>query len=138
MAEGMHRLNVTILDGANKLTHWTGSPSAEGGALRGIDMSPVGGPPIFDYDTTGNDREQIKFTVETKIPGTTETAREAFVARYARGTRFIGNKITGMPGGGEFDWIVENALIRHNADDGPSMLAITLAEASPSTLDETP
>lgn len=130
MAEGMHRLNVQILDGDNQLTYWTGTPSQEGGALKGIDMSPVGGPPIFDYDPTGNDREQIKFNVDTKIPGNTPQAREAFIAKYARGTTFEAATISGVPAG--IDWVVENALVKHS-DEGstPSILTITLAEIKP-------
>lgn len=131
MAEGMHRLNVTILDGADKLTHWTGSPSAEGGALKGIDMSPTGGPPVYDYDPTGNDREQMKFNVDTKILGNTEVEQLAFIAKYARGTVFSAAKISGLPA---TDYVVENALVKHSADDKtPSMLSITLAEIGPHT-----
>lgn len=135
MSEAMHRLNVTILEGGNKFTHWTGSPSAEGGALVGIDCSPVGGPPVFDYDTTGNMREQRKFTLDTKIPGTTEDARTAFVAKYANGTVFTNQKISGLPGTN--NWIVENALPKHSADGNtPSTLTITLAEVGSNTGEE--
>lgn len=130
MAEGMHRLNVTILDGVNKLTHWTGTPSQEGGALRGIDMSPVGGPPVHDYDPTGNDREQMKFNIDTKIIGTTQALRDAFIARYKRGTRFPNANITGLPAG--LDWVVENAMIKHAAEgNNASTLSLVLAEAGP-------
>ena len=130
MAEGMHRLNVTILDGDDQLTHWMGTPSQEGGALRGIDMSPVGGPPVFDYDPEGKDREQSKFNVDTKIIGKTDADRLAFIAKYKRGTRFTNANITGLPAG--VDWIVENALVKHASDgNNASTLSITLAEAGP-------
>ena len=130
-SEGMHRLNVTILDGDDELTHWVGTPSQEGGALRGIDMSPTGGPPTWDYDEDDEDREQMKFTVETKILGTTDAEREAFRVKYKRGTKFLGSKISGMPPG--LDWVVENASLKHSAEgNSPSTLTLTLAEIGPS------
>lgn len=130
MAEGMHRLNVTILDGANQLTYWTGSPSFSGGALKPIDMSPVLGPPRFDYDETGKDREQMKFEVDTKIPGADGAAQLAFIDLYARGTRFAAASLSGISTqDAGTDWIVENALVKHSADGNtPSTLSITLAE----------
>lgn len=125
--EGMHYLNVKILDGDDELTHWTGSPSAEGGALRGIDMSPVKGPPVWDYDPTGNSREQLKFTIDTKIIGSTEAKQNSFIAKYKRGTIFSGAAISGMPTA--IGWIVENALVKHSAEGNTaSTLTITLAE----------
>ena len=124
--EGMHRCNVTILDGDDQITHWTGSPSEEGGALRAIDMTPVGGPPTFVYCGI-NDRDQIKFNVETKILGATDEEQYAFIARYARGTIFTAAHITGLPL--NIDWIVENATVRHSAEgNNPSTLSIVLAE----------
>lgn len=128
--EGMHRRNVTILTGGNKITHWTGSPSQEGGALKGVDMSPVAGPPVFDYDPAGNDREQMKFNLDTKIPGTTQDAQLDFIDKYKRGTTFPNADITGLPAG--INWVVENALIKHASEGNtPSTLSIVLAEAAP-------
>lgn len=130
MAEGMHRLNVVILAGPDEITYWTGSPSQEGGALRAIDMSPVGGPPVYDYDTTGDDRDQMKFNLDTKIPGADATAQNAFIATYERGTIFENASISGLPAG--YNWIIENRSIRHNAEgNAPSILSIVLAEHRP-------
>lgn len=129
MAEGMHRCNVTILSGADELTHWVGSPSVEGGELVGIDMSATNGPPQFDYCGT-DARSQYKFNVETKILGADATAQNAFIANYAVGTVFTAPTISGLPAG--LDWIVEKANVRHNAEgNNPSILAITLAEVGP-------
>jgi hypothetical protein len=127
--QGMHHLNVHILDGENELTHWVGSPSVEGGELNGVDMSPVGGPPVWDYDTSGNDRTQYRFTVETKIIGTSEAAQKAFIAKYAVGTQFPDAVISGVPEG--LDWVVAMANPTHNAENEPSTLQIRLDEVGP-------
>lgn len=135
--EAMHRLNVTILDGSNQLTHWRGSPSVDGGALMGIDVSPVGGPPHFEYGTT--DREQMKITLETVILGADEAEQNAFIKKYSRGTVFSAPQISGISGIAglpddvlALDWVVENHRVRHNATgNDPSVLEITLAELGP-------
>lgn len=126
--EAMHRLNVSILNGA--VTHWRGSPASEGGQLQGIDVSPVGGPPHFEYGQ--NDREQIKFNLETLILGADAAEQKAFIDSYARGTTFSAAQISGVPE--NLNWIIENANVRHNADGNqPSILQITLAETGPSS-----
>src|SRR6185312_10556907 len=130
MAEGMHRRNVTILSGGNKIDYWTGTPSQEGGALKGIDMSPVAGPPRFDYDPDGDDREQMKFNLDSKIPGADAEAQQAYIDKYKRGTMFENAVISGLPTG--INWVVENASIKHSSEGNtPSTLSIVLAEAPP-------
>lgn len=129
MATGQHHLNVTIFDGANQLTHWMGSPSAEGGELVMINMGAVGGPPAFDYDAGGDDRTPFTFTVETKILGATQAEREAFQARYAVGTIFPSSSITGLPSG--INFVVQSSLPTHNDGEEPSKLTIKLHEVGP-------
>lgn len=130
MATTMNRLNVTILDGNDQLTHWVGSPSVEGGELKGINESGVGGPPVWAYDETGNDRDRYTFPIETKILGADESAQNAFIAKYALGTRFNSPTISGLPA--DLDWIVTKANVKHDADgENPSILSITLSEVGP-------
>lgn len=129
MATGQTHLNVSIFDGANQLTHWMGSPASEGGELMMIDMSPVGGPPQFDYDTDGSDRTPYTFTVETKILGATQAARNEFVARYANGKVFASDNITGLPSG--INFVVQSANVSHNDKEEGSKLTIKLHEVGP-------
>lgn len=128
--EGMHRRNITILEGIDKLTHWTGTPAVEGGELNGIDMSGPSGPPVWDYDTKGDDRKQYKFNVDTKILGATEAEQEAFIARYPLGRVFRNDKISGLPGG--LDWVIALANPKHGSDgEAPSTLTLRLDEVGP-------
>lgn len=122
----MHHLNVTIFDGANQLTHWMGSPSEEGGELTMIDMTPPGGPPQFDFDSTGNDRTPRTFTVETRILGATEAEQNAFKERYKEGTIFSSNNITGLTPG--INYVVQSANVGHNDKEESSKLTIKLHE----------
>lgn len=141
MAEGMNRRNVTILGsapGVGGLTHWRGSPASSGGALRPIDMSPTLGPPMFDYDTDGNMREQRKWTLESMILGADEAARQAYIDAFKVGKVFLSTFITGIPTGDSTNWIIESATVTHHATgDSPSMLQIVLAEMGPTSAPNT-
>lgn len=126
MATGMQHLNVTIFDGAKRLTHWQGSPSEEGGELTMINMTPPGGPPQFDFDNTGKDRTPKTFTVETKILGSTLVSQMAFIADYKVGTLFLSDNITGLEAG--INYVVQSANVGHNDKEEPSKLTIKLHE----------
>lgn len=126
MATVMSHLNVTIFDGAKRLTHWRGSPSSSGGELKMIDSSPVGGPPQMDWDTTGQDRKPYSFDVETDILGADKTAQDAFILTYKQGTLFSSTNISGLPTGVNF--VVSEANVTHNRDESPSLLKLKLME----------
>lgn len=126
MATVMSHLNVTIFDGANKLTHWRGSPATSGGALKMVNATPVGGPPQMDWDTTGDDRDPYEFNVETDILGADQAAQDAFIARYKQGILFSSDVITGLPAGVNF--VVQEANVTHNDGEDASRLALKLME----------
>ncbi len=126
MSTTMNHLNVQMLDGDNQITHWTGSPSSSGGDLTLTNCTPIGGPPYFDYDTTGNDRKPYTFKVETKILGANKAAQDAFIAKYKQGTVFPSSSISGLPTG--LDFVVQSANVKHSDGENPSMLEIGLHE----------
>ena len=129
----MNRLNVTILSGADQITHWTGTPGVDGGELKPINESPVGGPPVMAYDSTGKDRAPYTFPVSTKILGANAAAQNAFIARYALGKIFPNAAISGLPAG--LDWQITKANPKHDADgENPSMLDIVLSEIGPTAV----
>lgn len=142
MATAMTKLNVNILTGANQLHYWEGSPASEGGELAMIDVSPVLGTPQFDYDETGKARKPFMFKMDSKIPGATEAAQNAFIAQYAQGTKFTSDQITGLSTitGGKVNFVVSSAHIKHNDGDenAKSMLSITLHEVGPADGATTP
>lgn len=130
MSTTMNRLNVTILDGADQITHWTGTPGVDGGELNPINESPVGGPPVMAFDSTGRDRKPYTFPISTKILGAILVEQESFLARYALGKKFINPNITGLPPG--LDWQITKANPKHDASgENPSMLDIVLSEIGP-------
>lgn len=127
--QGMNRLNIIILDGAFNLTHWIGSPAAEGGELAMVDMSATNGPPTYDFDNTGQNRAQLKFNLETKIMGSTLNLQETFMNQYQVGKAFKSPSISGLPRG--LDWVITKANVSHNDKNEPSVFHIELSEVGP-------
>lgn len=135
MASAMTKLNVNILTGANQMDFWEGSPASEGGELDMIDVSPVNGPPQFDYDDTGNARKPYMFKMDSKIPGATTAAQDAYILKYKKGTKFTSDQITGLSSitGGNIDFVVSQANVKHSdgQENARSTLSITLHEVGP-------
>jgi hypothetical protein len=126
MATGQHHLNITIFDDDDELTHWKGSPTEDGGELKLIDMSPPGGPPQFDFDSTGNDRSPRTFEVETLILGETKADQDAFRAKYPEGKVISSDDITGLKPG--VNYVIQKTGVTHSDGEDGSKLKLSLHE----------
>lgn len=67
------------------LTHFNGIGEG-GGALTRYDTTPIGGPPSADVDP--DVREPLTYNVRTRVVGADQAARQAFLAKFVRGTTF--------------------------------------------------
>jgi hypothetical protein len=91
--ESQKDINI-VANVGGALTHFN-NVSEGGGALQPYDTTPVGGPPSADVDE--DVRERITYTVATLVMGADQTARDAFLAKFAAGKFF--DAVAGAPAG---------------------------------------
>ena len=135
MAESQ-KMNNAVLNVGGPLTH-ANAVSSGGGELVEFDTTGIGGPPSADFDE--DIRAKRTFDVTTRILGADQAARDAFIAKFARGTRFSGK--TTPSGVGQFyitgedvdgtDFVVTSRNINHGGNEENSELSFTLTEAGP-------
>lgn len=129
MPLGLDRRSIVIEDDNGEPEIWQDQITVDGGELAVYDYTTPGGSPLFDADTTGQDRSAKTFNLALKITGANTTEWEAKKTMWKVGKVIPSSRIVGMTPG--IDYVIRQSNEVLNSDESPAALMCQFHELRP-------